>query len=274
MPTRAEISPAKLPLRDHDLFEQIAKVLKKNIKFKWRGTQEWAGLSKSDLTELTVQIAAFVGITRKQAKEITVIFGDHYKFPHNDSPPSAICQPYQRDGVYTNVVVVLNRSLEVVKEKMRQASADQETKQEHLESLGLHDPDADDEDYFCDVTAFEFVVWSIAEELIHAHIFLMAGSVRSSNAWRNRYLEMLKGKANKLNDIYDTDLDEVAANRQVLRILTYLAHEGNAKEYFRERYLESLQSRRVYMASFEKAAYTRTGYLTQKQKVNLENHSL
>lgn len=264
MSARAETPTTRLPIVNLSLSEKTAKVLRKNIKFKWKGAQEWAGLSKNDLTELTLPIASFIGITPKQARKITVIFGDHYQFSHNDSPPSAICQPYQRDGVYSDITIVLNRSLEVALEELNQSDIDQEKEIEQLESLGFFDPEIDPDDYLCHLTAYEYIVWILSEELTHAHIFLMAKSTQKMKAWRRRYLEMLKKKASKLNDVYDTDLDEVAANRKVLRVLTYLTLDRDAKESFRSCYLESLRSRRVFMASFQASSFVLTGYQPRK----------
>lgn len=259
MSPRAEIQTNRLPIVDLSLSEKTAEVLRKNIKFKWKGTQEWAGLTKADLVELTVQIAVFIGITPEQAKKITVIFGDHYKSRLDDSPYSAVCQSYHRDGVYSKVMVVLNRSLEVLQERITITKENREKEVVHLDSLGLYDSESDDLDRFCELTPPESVVWSITEELKHAQVDLMAGSPRRVDAWSKRYLEMLKKRGLKLKETYDTDLQEVVANRLVLRVLTHLGEE-DAKEYFRDRYLRSLQSRRVYFASFTKRAFTQTGY--------------
>ncbi|OGD71023.1 hypothetical protein A3A84_02875 [Candidatus Collierbacteria bacterium RIFCSPLOWO2_01_FULL_50_23] len=263
MSARVENSIARLPITDFGCVEKTAKVLKKNIHFKWRGSAEWAGLTKADLVELTVGIATFIGITQEQAKKITITFGDHYKLPDVDTTYSAVCIPYHPDGVYTKMVVILNRSHEVALEVIARFKANLEEERAKMDLLGLYDPKPDDESYSCQLTPFESVVWSIAEELNHAHTMLIAGTIMRSHAWSKRYVEMLKVRGIQIKDDYETDLDEVAANRRVLRILAYLSPDEDKKQLFRQCYLRSLQDRRVFFAEITNTALIPTGYKPQ-----------
>lgn len=257
---KTELSSIGLPVKDRRLMLETAEVLKKNISFYWIEPQEWAGLTKEDLTELVVHIAAFIGITPQKADKIAAFFADQYRLPHREVPDGALCQPYSVDGRFINIIIVLNRSFEVSLADMLDTRSHEEKEQSHLKGNGLFDSSSGNDNFVCNLTPQESIIWKITEELKHAHVFLTAGSSLAYSSWTNRYLEILKKKNSRLGNVYDLDINEVAANRVVLRVLSCLADSESRRAYFRECYLESLRSRRIFFLSCTDAAFIYTNY--------------
>lgn len=249
----------RLPIKDINLYKRTERIIRKRIEFKWKGDQTWLGLTKEDLTELTIQIAVFIGITPDQARKIRIIFGDHYQVSERSEPLSGVCRSvyYVNRWKYTSHTVVINRSLEVALSNIQMYNAEKAEDDQKIQNLGLLGTSSE----LCDLLleGIEEPISTIAEELSHAHVKALAGSKIVLEIWRSRYIEILKTKGLITDELYDTDLLEIAAHRVKLRVLTYFS-EGERREYFRKLYHESLFQNRIHPSVIYESSFIPTGF--------------
>lgn len=174
---------------------------------------EFAGLSKAEITQLTIDLALWVGITNDMARKIQIIFADHQKLPGNKYKVAVAMPVYK--GVFKhlkNVLIVINRSREIYLSRVGIAEfgGQQQQTNTNIENEPL--PVVLD-------TALEGLIWMIVEELTHAKLLLMAGTKGIDKQINQRYQKIRRKKGRTDEQLYAESYQEMTVVQYCLRIL-------------------------------------------------------
>jgi hypothetical protein len=232
-------------MRNHSRKEhEPVKSLPFRIDCNWK-TEPWTfgGFSAEEIAGL-IQIIGFeLGITPQQAGKIRIHLGDHVGVLLDGRPfiTSAFCAPSETiDGKIVHCDVFLNRSEELYRAKHFRLPTDTQPVQPWYNSLGTLTARL--------VYSWEVLVWTAAEELNHAQMNLQAGKSGRLKNWRFRYVQHLRNQGYVYDQSYSFDLVEVAAARQVLRLLEKFSPDPGRKQYFRDLYEQSLEERKCVVS--------------------------
>ncbi len=240
----------------------LTETIKANTRFYWKaGEPRWAGLTPSEITDLTIQIAALIGITNHRAKKIRLNFADHLRAEGSKEAYIALCRALYHSyfSEYFQCNLIFNRSLEVRYQPVNLNIKRGDDIKRGV-ALGVLDQSLTQPKITCDLkTPLEVIIWLISEELKHANTLLMAGNRFIYDCWQKKYSNFLVKKGFIANELYSVDIDELAASRVATRIQKHFAPAWK-KPYFHRLYQRSLQTRQRIVPCFPDSAFIKTGY--------------
>ncbi len=273
---RDEVKRSSEGMKDTEVVPPIS------VKFEWEAgpKESWGGLSKTEIQELVTEAGDFFHISAEKRKMIHILFGDHAEI--------SIDERRKKIGTATHIArfdnqdeisesdIVINRSLELaavsVEEPERRSTSSTSTLEVEAGSIQ------------CDLDEpWESVAWLIAEEIHHAAFELRLSNLSKIEAAEKKYREYAMAyHKNELEnasafDDYSLDIEELAASRQVLRFLEYVASRKNPTRapFFRQLYETSLQERKVVIARHwldKKSAFIKTGYKQEDDERKVSNY--
>jgi len=245
------------------------EVLAGRTIFHWEGKQEWKGYDQDDLRRLVGIITTLIGIPPHQAEKISVVFGDHLIVQYSDGSTHlnhACCVGIfdPPDPTFLECLVVINRSLELARHCLKENQKKRANNIEKLQSLGVYDHARSAPPIYAVMkNPREAIIWLITEELMHARIYLTAQTNEVYENWLARYTQIMKSKGLKANHPFDIHLSEIAACRNVLRVLAILS-EGKRSDYFRELYEKSLSTGQIVIRNHYEPNFVKTGFSEKK----------
>lgn len=237
--------------------ETTADILERNTHFNWEHPQQdWAGMDRSRLKSLVGEVGELLGISAEQASGIETIFGDHIavEYPNGDKHlNTALCLvDYDEGDSVKKCRVILNRSYELADYASAGGSTGSQRNKKNTEGISCKFEEP-----------FENVVWLLAEELKHAQIWAMARDKSTEAKWREKYKRIMAVKGVLSDDDYVTDIQEVTASRNALRVLKKLVPER--ADYYDRLYKQSLEEGKNVTPSIGKVmdkTYIKTGFKT------------
>lgn len=234
----------------------VPDLITERTAFQWNAEpqDEWAGWDADYLILLTQTIALQLGYTNEQAEKLLIVFADHLKVQGRAFLAGTIPQ-FSPAGYVEKCGIVINRSQELaLSQSKKQEAKDRykiEKKQENVEYLvcKLVDPR-------------EWIIWVLAEELMHAKLYMMARTQQRDAGIARRFKEIIRKKRGKLSNIdYENCYQEVTVGRMCLRVLSKLVPAR--RPYYEKLYQESLKTGKrpfPYVRHIAEKTFVSTGF--------------
>ncbi len=254
----------------HDQIEsrRVKQIMQQNTSFRWNDPSDtMGGFDRSQLTEIVGQVSQAVGITTTQASRIQVAFCDHtvLNTPTEKGRIELASMSYltNEKGGIPQCTVIFNRSREVVdfvtlpkKDESNRGSAIYTYKEVPVDPSRVIR-------YWWE-SPWELIVGTLAEELKHAQVQLMAGSEEILDKWGNKYIGVLRERSFTASHPYDVELQEITAGRVALQVLASLSHSPDRSQYFKDLFDRSLETGQTIRPRFSpevaSATFIPTGF--------------